>query len=100
MADSQAIADLQKNYVCKEFADISTCFAKLHISLESKLDIKLEAVITRLSGVEKKIEVIEHLNRYKPTFVEAARAMKVSATVVRDLYQASLQNANFLSSLH
>lgn len=59
MADSQAIADLQKNYVCKEFADISTCFAKLHISLESKLESKLEPVITRLSVVEKKIETIE-----------------------------------------
>ena len=54
MADSQErVKSLEGIYSCNDFSDIASCFAKLHLSFETRLDEKLEPVISKLSKVEK-----------------------------------------------
>ena len=47
----------------------------------------------------KKIEVIQYFEKYRPTYAEAAKALKVSITTVRDLYLAAKENPNMLKEL-
>ena len=56
MADADNLAS---SYDCKDFSDIAACFEKLQLSMESKLESKLEPIVNRLKKVEKKTETIE-----------------------------------------